>query len=228
MGPDGTLSSTDLAGILFPAIPAGIPSSVRHVGTCGTLSRSDYNSVVLVDPGGTLSSDSVCPTRMLSSSVCECTSLLGPVGLLPPCYDGTELVPIAPTGELSSVEAVPFPGERDPVIKQLPAEMLVGDFGEVGSRDVPGISCRTVPGGLGDPAVVAMIGLDTMPVGERIQFHGASMNAEWDIRDEFETIDGMPVYYGGDLCDSIGRIRGTLHMRKRWNIITWMPWMEWS
>ena len=25
---------------------------------------------------------------------------------------------------------------------------------------------------------------------------------EWDIRDQFETIDGMPVYYGGDLCDS--------------------------
>ena len=26
--------------------------------------------------------------------------------------------------------------------------------------------------------------------------------AEWDIRNEFETVDGMPVYYGGDLYDS--------------------------
>ena len=26
--------------------------------------------------------------------------------------------------------------------------------------------------------------------------------AEWDIRNELETIDGMPVYFGGDLCDS--------------------------
>ena len=26
--------------------------------------------------------------------------------------------------------------------------------------------------------------------------------AEWDIRNKLETIDGMPVYYGGDLCDS--------------------------
>ena len=25
---------------------------------------------------------------------------------------------------------------------------------------------------------------------------------EWDIRNEFVTVDGMPVYYGGDLCDS--------------------------
>ena len=28
--------------------------------------------------------------------------------------------------------------------------------------------------------------------------------AEWDIRNEFETIYGMPVYYGGDLWDSDG------------------------
>ena len=26
--------------------------------------------------------------------------------------------------------------------------------------------------------------------------------AEWDIRNEFETINDMPVYYGGDLYDS--------------------------
>ena len=26
--------------------------------------------------------------------------------------------------------------------------------------------------------------------------------AEWDIRNEFETVGGMPVYYGGDLYDS--------------------------
>ena len=27
---------------------------------------------------------------------------------------------------------------------------------------------------------------------------------EWDIRNEFETVNGMPVYYGGDLFDSDG------------------------
>ena len=51
--------------------------------------------------------------------------------------------------------------------------------------------------------MVAMIGLDAMPMGGGgIQLHGADKCAEWDIRDEFETINGMPVYYGGDLCDS--------------------------
>ena len=38
--------------------------------------------------------------------------------------------------------------------------------------------------------------------GEVIQLHGADKCAEWDIRDEFEKINGTPVYYGGDLCDS--------------------------
>ena len=41
--------------------------------------------------------------------------------------------------------------------------------------------------------MVAMIGLDVMPMGEDIQLHGADKCAKWDIRDEFETIDGMPV-----------------------------------
>ena len=40
------------------------------------------------------------------------------------------------------------------------------------------------------------------PMGEGIQLNGADRCVEWDIRDEFETINGMPVYYGGDLCDS--------------------------
>ena len=45
--PDGTLSSSDLAGILFPTVPAGIPFPVcpvgpdGPVGPFGTLSPSD-------------------------------------------------------------------------------------------------------------------------------------------------------------------------------------------
>ena len=140
-------------------------------------------------------------TRTLSS-VFECTGLMGPVGTLLPCDDGTGLFLIVPTGELSSVEAVPFPGERDPVITQLPAEMLVGDCSDVVNRDVTGNSCRAVPGVIGNPAVVAMVGLDVMPMGEDTPLDCVGKRAKWDIRDEFETIDGMPVYYGGDLCDS--------------------------
>ena len=79
--------------------------------------------------------------------------------------------------------------------------MLVGDCGDIVNRDVTGNSSWAVREGIGDPAVVAMIGLDAMPMREGIQLHGVDKCAEWDIRDEFETINGMSVYYGGDLCD---------------------------
>ena len=78
----------------------------------------------------------------------------------------------------------------------------MGDYGDIVNKDVTGNNCWAVPEGIADPAVVAMIGLDAMPMGEGIQLHGADKCAEWDIRDEFETINGMPVYYGSDLCDS--------------------------
>ena len=55
VGPDGTLSSSDLTGILFPAVPAGIPFPVCPVGPVGTLSLSDSDSVGAVGPDGTLS-----------------------------------------------------------------------------------------------------------------------------------------------------------------------------
>ena len=155
----------------------------------GTRSLSDSDSIGCMGPTG-----------MLSSSVSECASPGAPVGTLIPCDGGTGLFPVVPTGELSSVKAVPFPGERDPVIAQLPAERLVGDCSDDVNRDVTGNSCWAVPGGIGKPAVVAMVGLDARPIEEGVQLHGADKCAEWDVRDEFETIDGMPVYYGGDLC----------------------------
>ena len=58
MGPDGTLSSSDLTGVLVPAIPAGMPFPVGPVGPdgpFGTLSPSDSDSVGPVGPNGTLS-----------------------------------------------------------------------------------------------------------------------------------------------------------------------------
>ena len=50
MGPDGTLSSSDLAGILFPAVPAGIPFPVGPdgpVGSVGTLSSSVFAGMLI-------------------------------------------------------------------------------------------------------------------------------------------------------------------------------------
>ena len=121
---------------------------------------------------------------------------------VPPCDGVTGLFLIVPAGELSSVDVVPFPDGRDPVITQSSAEILVGDCSDVMNMDVTGNRCRAFPGVIGDPTVVAMVGLDVMHLGEYTPLDCVGKYAEWDICDDFETIKGMPVYYGGDLCDS--------------------------
>ena len=107
--PGGTLSSSSLVGIMVPDVSAELPSLIGPVKTLGTLSPSDSGSV---GPMG--------PTGILSSSVFECASPVGPAGTVLPCDEEKGLFPIVPTGELSSVETVPYPGKRDPVITQLP------------------------------------------------------------------------------------------------------------
>ena len=69
-GHDGPLFSSDLAGVLVPAVPAGIPFPVGPagpVGLDGMLSPSNYVSGVLVDPGETLPSSNLA--RMLLPAV---------------------------------------------------------------------------------------------------------------------------------------------------------------
>ena len=204
VGPDGTLSSSDLAGILFPAVPAGIPFPVGPVGPVGTLSPSDFEPVSPVGPVWTLS-----PSDF--ESACH----VGPVGTLSP-FDHVEgLSPIVPVGVLSSVDPargppgglVPvvwteFPDRRDPVITQLPAEVPVGDNRDVMDMDVTVDICPVVPDVINSRAVVAMVGLDMVWMGEETPMDCDGECAERDIRNEFETVDGMPVYYGGDLYDS--------------------------
>ena len=47
-----------------------------------------------------------------------------------------------------------------------------------------------------------MVGLEVVRKREEAPMDCGGNCAEWDIRNEFEKIDDMPVYYGGDLCDS--------------------------
>ena len=112
----------------------------------GALSPSDSDSV-----------GPVSPTGLLSSSVFECAGPVGPSGTVLPGDEEKGLFPIVP----------------NPVITQLPTDMLVRDCGDIVNRDVTGNSCWAVREGIGDPAVVDMIGLDAMSMGEGIQLHGA-------------------------------------------------------
>ena len=81
-----TLSSSDLAGILFPAIPAGIPFPAGPVGPVGMLSPSDSDSIGPVGHDGTLSSSHLA--RVLFLAV--------PAGI--PFPAGPVMIPVIPAG----------------------------------------------------------------------------------------------------------------------------------
>ena len=125
VGPGGTLYSPDPAGILSPAVPAGIflpvgsVGPVGPIGPYGTLSPSDSESAISVDPGG--GTDPVLPTRM------HLVGPLGTVGTLLPGEDGPGLCPIGLTVGLLPVVAVPLPAVRDPMIALSPVEGLERD-----------------------------------------------------------------------------------------------------
>ena len=219
VGPDGTLSSSDLARKLFPAVPAGIPFPVGPVGPVGPdgmLSSSVIAGIlILAVPAGL--PFPAGPVATLSPSDFESAGPVGPVGTLSP-FDHVEgLSPIVPVGELSAVDParrppgglqlVPavwteFPDRRDPVITQLPVEVPVGDNRDVVDMDITVDICQVVLDVIDSRAVVAKVGLDTVRMGEETLMDCDGECAEWDIRNEFETVDGMPVYYGGDLYDS--------------------------
>ena len=119
-----------------------------------------------------------------------------------PDEDGTGLCPIVPTDELLSVVVIPLPDVRDTVITQLPVEGLVGECSDVVEESITVHGGWSGPEVAKTPAVVAMVGIDAMPMGQDTPLDGVDQRAEWDIYDQFETIDGMAVYYGSDLCDS--------------------------
>ena len=187
VGPGGTLSSPDPAGMLFPAVPAGLLLPVGPVGPYGTLSPSDSGSAILVDPGG-----------VFPSSDPE------PGGTLLPGEEGPGLCPIVPTDDLVSVATVPLRAVRDPIVAQSPVKGLVRECDDVREESI------TVHGGWSDtevaktPAVVAMVGMDALPMRNDAPLDCVDKCTAWitDSGYRLETIDGMTVYYGSNLCDS--------------------------
>ena len=163
------------------------------------MSPSDSDYVGPVGPFGTLSMSGAVshgPTRQV-----EMTSIVGHRNRLSPvARPGKEISPAdhsrRTTGELiPGICADPW-ACKDPVISFLPADRPV-------DMDVVRDSYLTVPA-IGDcHAVVAMVGLEAAQRREEAPREYGDDCVEWDLRNEFETINVMPVYYGGDLCDSV-------------------------
>ena len=153
---------------------------------------------------------------------------LGPVGTLLPDKDWTGLFPTVPRGELLSVVAVPFPRSgRDPAITQLPAEGLEGECSDVVYKTVTEHGGRSVPEVVKTAAVVAMVGLDEMPMGEECGKSVWSGIFVINLRQLMACLFTMMV-----ICviriNRIGVIRMILHVRNMWNSIILTPLKEWN
>ena len=110
--------------------------------------------------------------------------------------------PPPPPGGLVPAVWTEFPEWKDPVVTQLPAELPVWDPGNVVDMDMTMDVRQAIPDVLDSRAVVAMVGIDMAQMGEDAPMDCDSDCAERDILNEFETVDGMPVYYGGGCYDS--------------------------
>ena len=223
VGPCGTLSPSDFDSVgLCGTLSPSDSTPVGPLGLCGTLSPSD--PVGPVCPYGMLSpsdSDYVGPVSPFGTLSMPGAVYNGPTGQveMTSVFDHrNRLSPVARPGrEISSADRARWvPGElvpgisadptasKDPMIPFLPADGPVGDVTHAVDMDAMRNSYPTVPAIGNCRAVVAMVGLEGAQRREEAPREYGSDCVEWDIRNEFETIDGMPVYYGVDLCDSDG------------------------
>ena len=83
---------------------------------------------------------------------------------------------------------------------------------------------HAVPDVIDRRAVVTMVGISTARMGEDAPMDCDSDCdcADRDILNEFETVNGMPVYYGGDLHDSDWEDPRDLAY------VDWMDWCDFN
>ena len=183
--PAGILSLADSAGILFPAVPTGMPFPVGP-DQDGTLSPTDPAGILFPADSAGMMFPAV-PTEIPFA--------------VDPDIDGT-LSPIDPAGILFPAILTEFPVLMDPVVALLPPDPTVFDTKSVVDVAIVEEVRLAVPDVFDSRAVVAMVWVDVVQTGEGITM---DCDADCDMRDprnDFETVDGMPVYYGGDFNDS--------------------------
>ena len=108
--------------------------------------------------------------------------------------------------DLVLVEAGPLLAISDPMVTQSHVEGIVGECDVVTEENI------TVLGGgsdrdiVGTPAMVAMVGMNTLPIRNDAPFDCGNSDTAWIAINGYqcEIVDGVTVYYGGNLCDSDG------------------------
>ena len=194
--PGGVFPSSDLARMRGPVPPAESAVLMGPVGpamSLGVLPLSDSET-----------SEPVMPTRMQYSSIIELVGPLGPVETLR--EHGPGLCPIGLTIGLLPVAAVPLSAVRDPKIAQSPVEGLYRDCAKVGEESITVHGGWSGPDVARTPAVVAMVGMDALPMGNEAPLDCADGRPAWNGGCQCELLDGETLSGGDDRCDSAFRL----------------------
>ena len=201
VGPHGTLSPF----ISDPAGPVGQYVAGGPVGPYGTLSPLDPDPDGPVGPyvaGGPVGPcDSVGPVglcRTLSPSASELAILVDPGGMFPASEDGPGLCPIGLTCSAFRLGG----GGGDPMIPRLHGKGLEKNYAETGEESIAVHNVWSDPDVARTQAVIATVGLIAGPTVDDDAVDCADECAAWDSGYQLEIIDGVTVYYGGNLCDS--------------------------
>ena len=155
--------------------PAGRNVAVSPVGPSGTLSPSTPGSAILVDPGG--------------------STLL-------PGEGRPKFCPGVLTDDLVLGAAVLLPAVRDPRVASSPGEVLVDNCDVVTDGNIAGHDGSSDPEMVGSSSVVVRPDCAALARSTDTTLVGINECTQCDILDQFEMINNMPVYYGGDLYDS--------------------------
>ena len=200
VGPFGMLSPPDC----YPAGPEGSCVAEGPVGPDGTLSPciSDHAGLagrhVAVGPGG--------PSGTVSPFTSGSAILVDPDGsTLLPGEGGPKFFPHVLKDDLVLGAAVPLPAVRDARVASSPGagEVLVGNCDVITDGNIAaGHDGWSAPEMVGSSSGVVRAGCAALPRCTDTTLVCVDDYTECDILDQFETFNGMPVYYGGDLYDS--------------------------
>ena len=115
--------------------------------------------------------------------------------------EGPKSCPGGLTDHLGLVAAVPLPAMRDPMATQSPVE---GNAMSSRKRTLRCTVSWSDPDVVGAPAVVAMVGMNALPIKNDAPLDCGDGDTAWIAHNGYrcEIVDGMTVYYGGNLCDS--------------------------
>ena len=154
--------------------PAGQHVAVGPGGPSGTVPPVTSGSAILVDPGG----GTLLPGREdQSPDVLKDDLVLG--------------------------AAVPLPAVSDPPVTSSPGEVLVGNCDVITDVNIAaGHDGWSAPEMVGSSSRVVKAGDAALTRCTDTTLVCVDDYTECGILDQFETFNGMPVYYGGDLYDS--------------------------